>query len=77
MKGDLFSSEHMVQPATQAGMTVENAKCIRYTVNGPRSYFVTVKPWPGTNSSSAWKGPLPIGFLPAASGSSKKASGSG
>ena len=34
MKSDLFSSEHMVQPATQAGMTVENAKCIRYTVNG-------------------------------------------
>ena len=34
MKGDLFSSEHMVQPATAPGMTVENSKCIRYTVNG-------------------------------------------
>ncbi|MFE0416403.1 AIM24 family protein [Streptomyces tendae] len=34
MKGDLFSSEHMVQPATTPGMTVENSKCIRYTVNG-------------------------------------------
>ncbi|MGW7202159.1 AIM24 family protein [Streptomyces sp. NPDC054837] len=34
MKGDLFSSEHMVQPATTPGMNVENAKCIRYTVNG-------------------------------------------
>src|SRR4051812_14754438 len=34
MKGDLFSSEHMVQPATAPGMTVENAKCIRYVVNG-------------------------------------------
>lgn len=34
MKGDLFSSEHMVQPATAPGMTVENAKCIRYAVNG-------------------------------------------
>ncbi|MEV7285157.1 AIM24 family protein [Streptomyces sp. NPDC093252] len=34
MKGDLFSSEHMVQPASAPGMTIENAKCIRYTVNG-------------------------------------------
>ncbi len=34
MKGDLFSSEHMVRPATAPGMTVENAKCLRYTVDG-------------------------------------------
>ena len=34
MKGDLFSNEHMVQPATAPGMTVENAKCIRYAVHG-------------------------------------------
>ncbi|MFD6905688.1 AIM24 family protein [Streptomyces sp. NPDC060077] len=34
MKGDLFSSRHMVQPATAPGMTVENAKCLRYTVDG-------------------------------------------
>ncbi|MFD6324880.1 AIM24 family protein [Streptomyces sp. NPDC058442] len=34
MKGDLFSSRHMVQPASAPGMTVENAKCIRYVVNG-------------------------------------------
>ncbi|GGV21407.1 AIM24 family protein [Streptomyces griseoflavus] len=34
MKGDLFSSQHMVRPATAAGMTIENAKCIRYTVDG-------------------------------------------
>ena len=34
MKGDLFSSEHMVQPATAPGMTTENAKCIKYAVNG-------------------------------------------
>ncbi|MGW1543499.1 AIM24 family protein [Streptomyces sp. NPDC002309] len=34
MKGDLFSSEHMVQPAQAPGMTVENAKCIRYAVDG-------------------------------------------
>ncbi|MFJ4468195.1 AIM24 family protein [Streptomyces sp. NPDC089424] len=34
MKGDLFSNEHMVQPAQAPGMTVENAKCIRYAVNG-------------------------------------------
>ncbi|MEV0694261.1 AIM24 family protein [Streptomyces sp. NPDC050388] len=34
MKGDLFSSRHMVQPASAPGMTVENAQCIRYVVNG-------------------------------------------
>ncbi|MEU0742983.1 AIM24 family protein [Streptomyces sp. NPDC006134] len=34
MKGDLFSSEHLVRPATAPGMTVQNAKCIRYTVDG-------------------------------------------
>ncbi|MFE1249442.1 AIM24 family protein [Streptomyces sp. NPDC058735] len=34
MKGDLFSSEHVVRPAVAAGMAIENAKCIRYTVNG-------------------------------------------
>ncbi|MFE4667396.1 AIM24 family protein [Streptomyces sp. NPDC056716] len=34
MKGDLFSSQHMVQPAAAPGMTIENAKCLRYTVNG-------------------------------------------
>ena len=34
MKGDLFSSEYTVQPATAPGMTTENAKCIKYAVNG-------------------------------------------
>jgi uncharacterized protein (AIM24 family) len=34
MKGDLFSSEHMVRPATAPGMTAQNAKCIRYAVDG-------------------------------------------
>ncbi|KOG35192.1 AIM24 family protein [Streptomyces resistomycificus] len=34
MKGDLFSSEHIVQPASAPGMTVENSKCIRYAVHG-------------------------------------------
>ncbi|MGP4049852.1 AIM24 family protein [Streptomyces sp. 2A115] len=34
MKGDLFSSEYMVQPATTVGMSVHNAKSIRYAVNG-------------------------------------------
>ncbi|MFB7506958.1 AIM24 family protein [Streptomyces broussonetiae] len=34
MKGDLFSSEHVVQPAAEPGMSVENAKCIRYVVDG-------------------------------------------
>ncbi|MER6125495.1 AIM24 family protein [Streptomyces sp. NPDC001795] len=34
MKGDLFSSDHMVQPAITPGMSVQNAKSIRYVVNG-------------------------------------------
>ncbi|GAA3782924.1 AIM24 family protein [Streptomyces chiangmaiensis] len=34
MKGDLFSSDHMVQPAAAPGMSVQNAKSIRYVVNG-------------------------------------------
>ncbi|MDQ0989018.1 AIM24 family protein [Streptomyces sp. V3I7] len=34
MKGDLFSSQHMVQPAVEPGLSVENAKCLKYTVNG-------------------------------------------
>ncbi|MFF8594069.1 AIM24 family protein [Streptomyces sp. NPDC015220] len=34
MKGDLFSSEHVVRPATAPGMYVENAKCVKYAVDG-------------------------------------------
>ncbi|WP_256638922.1 AIM24 family protein [Streptomyces murinus] len=34
MKGDLFSSRHMVRAATEPGMSVENAKCLRYAVDG-------------------------------------------
>lgn len=34
MKGDLFSSDHVVQPAAGPGMSVQNAKSIRYVVNG-------------------------------------------
>ncbi|MBJ7907424.1 AIM24 family protein [Streptomyces sp. NPDC003656] len=34
MKGDLFSSEYMVRPAVEPGLTAENAKCLKYTVNG-------------------------------------------
>ncbi|WP_329131539.1 AIM24 family protein [Streptomyces sp. NBC_00670] len=34
MKGDLFSSDHVVQPAVAPGMSVENAKCLRYVVHG-------------------------------------------
>ncbi|MBC2864743.1 AIM24 family protein [Streptomyces mexicanus] len=34
MKGDLFSSEHVVRPASAPGMSVENAKCLRYVVDG-------------------------------------------
>ncbi|MEI5522258.1 AIM24 family protein [Streptomyces brasiliscabiei] len=34
MKSDLFSNENMVQPAYAPGMTVQNAKSIKYAVNG-------------------------------------------
>ncbi|MFF7187157.1 AIM24 family protein [Streptomyces sp. NPDC008222] len=34
MKGDLFSSDHMVQPADRPGMSMQNAKSIRYAVKG-------------------------------------------
>ncbi|CAM5718165.1 AIM24 family protein [Streptomyces californicus] len=34
MKSDLFSSEHLAQPATAPGMTLQNAKSIKYAVNG-------------------------------------------
>ncbi|MEU4352949.1 AIM24 family protein [Streptomyces sp. NPDC023838] len=34
MKSDLFSSAHMAQPAAEAGMTLQNAKSIKYAVNG-------------------------------------------
>ncbi|MER7201596.1 hypothetical protein CG723_11945 [Streptomyces sp. CB01635] len=34
MKGDLFSSEHVVQPASAPGMTAQNSKSIRYSVDG-------------------------------------------
>ncbi|SOD82257.1 Uncharacterized conserved protein, AIM24 family [Streptomyces sp. 1222.2] len=34
MKSDLFSHENMVQPAHAPGMTVQNAKSIKYAVSG-------------------------------------------
>ncbi|MFJ8921327.1 AIM24 family protein [Streptomyces sp. NPDC102415] len=34
MKSDLFSSEHMAQQATAPGMTLQNAKSIKYAVSG-------------------------------------------
>ncbi|MEV0114552.1 AIM24 family protein [Streptomyces sp. NPDC050844] len=34
MKSDLFSTEHMVQPSPVPGMTLQNAKSIKYAVNG-------------------------------------------
>lgn len=34
MKSDLFSTEHMAQAATAPGMTLQNAKSIKYAVNG-------------------------------------------
>ncbi|MFI1397020.1 AIM24 family protein [Streptomyces sp. NPDC020681] len=34
MKSDLFASENMAQPATAPGMVLQNAKSIKYAVNG-------------------------------------------
>ncbi|WP_405978033.1 AIM24 family protein [Streptomyces sp. NBC_00158] len=34
MKSDLFASENLVQPATAPGMTLQNAKSVKYAVNG-------------------------------------------
>ena len=34
MKSELFSTEHMAQQAVVAGMTLQNAKSIKYAVNG-------------------------------------------
>lgn len=34
MKSDLFGTEHMAQQATVPGMTLQNAKSIKYAVNG-------------------------------------------
>lgn len=34
MKSDLFSNENMVRPAYEPGMSVQNAKCVRYAVDG-------------------------------------------
>ncbi|MFJ9030963.1 AIM24 family protein [Streptomyces sp. NPDC102274] len=34
MKSDLFSAEYLAQPATAPGMTLQNAKSIKYAVNG-------------------------------------------
>ncbi|MFF0742164.1 AIM24 family protein [Streptomyces sp. NPDC004111] len=34
MKSDLFAAENMAQPATVPGMTLQNAKSVKYAVNG-------------------------------------------
>lgn len=34
MRSDLFASENTAQPATAPGMTLQNAKCVKYAVNG-------------------------------------------
>ncbi|QDQ10000.1 AIM24 family protein [Streptomyces spectabilis] len=34
MKSDLFSERHLAQPATVPGMSVQNSKSLKYTVNG-------------------------------------------
>ena len=34
MKSDLFASENLAQPSAAAGMSLQNAKSVKYTVNG-------------------------------------------
>ncbi len=34
MKSEIFASENMAQPATAPGMTLQNAKSVKYAVNG-------------------------------------------
>jgi uncharacterized protein (AIM24 family) len=34
MKSDLFAGEHLAEPATFPGMSLQNAKCVKYAVNG-------------------------------------------
>jgi uncharacterized protein (AIM24 family) len=34
VRSDLFASENTAQPATAPGMTLQNAKCVKYAVNG-------------------------------------------
>lgn len=34
MKSDLFASENMAQQATTPGMSLQNAKSVKYAVNG-------------------------------------------
>ncbi|MEU9861602.1 AIM24 family protein [Streptomyces sp. NPDC047971] len=34
MKSDLFASEHLAETAPFPGMTLQNAKCVKYAVNG-------------------------------------------
>lgn len=34
VRGDIFKPENMAQPPTQAGMTLQHSKCVKYAVNG-------------------------------------------
>lgn len=34
MRSDIFDAEHTVQPATRAGMSLQNPYCVRYAVDG-------------------------------------------
>lgn len=34
MRSDIFKPENMAQPPTQAGMSLQHAKCVKYAVNG-------------------------------------------
>jgi uncharacterized protein (AIM24 family) len=34
VRGDIFKAENMAQPPTQAGMSLQHSKCVKYAVNG-------------------------------------------
>lgn len=34
MRSDIFQSENMAQAATEAGMSLQNSRCVKYAVNG-------------------------------------------
>lgn len=54
MKSDLFSSEHMAQQSTVAGMTLQNAKSIKYAVSGEmHARQGSMIAFRGTSSSNA------------------------
>lgn len=54
MKSDLFASENMARPAAAPGMSLQNAKSVKYTVNGEMlARQGSMVAFRGTSSSSA------------------------